>query len=42
MDIRQHLTAGGNSRVDYKIVRVLDFQPAHQQGGLPFSGLGRD
>ena len=40
MEIRQHLTASGNSRVDYKIVRVLDFQPAQEQRGLPFSGPG--
>jgi hypothetical protein len=40
MEVRQHLTEGGEVRPEYKIIRVLDFRPAPQQGNLPLSEGG--
>lgn len=36
MEVRQHLTEGGNLRPEYKIIEVLDFKPAPKQGDFPF------
>jgi hypothetical protein len=38
MEVRQHVTAGGNVRLDYKIINVLDFRPTDHQPSLPFKG----
>jgi len=35
MEVVQHLTDGGNLRLEYKILSVVDFQPAFQQISLP-------
>jgi len=35
MEVRQHVTAGGNVRLDYKIIDVLDFKPTDYQPSLP-------
>ena len=34
MEVTQHLTKGGNQRLEYKIIEVLDFRLAHVQGML--------
>jgi hypothetical protein len=36
MEVKQHVTAGGDLRPEYKIVEVLDFQPAAQQVPMRF------
>jgi hypothetical protein len=36
MEVKQHITKGGNLRPEYKIIEVIDFRPAPQQSALPF------